>query len=97
MSRYKTKTIFLVEASWDYEGTEPILCFATEKQAEAYQSKCEAHILKKPQYANEKTDEECEKTQAKIDRWLARSPQGSKDYIEHCNDIVITQIKLVMD
>ena len=71
------RTIWLVMADTDYEGSEPVVGFGSREKAEAFAQRCCNYEAKKPRCPEmEDSDDKWEKWNARDERWRANHPAG---------------------
>jgi hypothetical protein len=86
-----TSTIYVVQATVTYEGSDPVCAFTTETAANDFVKRCNDHEAK---YRNcpelNAPEEEWQEWQAHTDRWEKRHP--AKPYFKR--DYSVTKLKL---
>jgi len=79
------KTVFIVSAGVDYEGSSPIKGFATRDEADRFANSCYAYDSERPAWpGTDDADKVRDRKMAKQDRWAKKHPAGedhsSSDY-----------------
>lgn len=80
MSRMKSRTVHMVMATTDYDGSDALRAFTTEAAAQAFAEKCRAYSNTRPTPPHVEDSPENDKAwdlyAARQRRWDARHPAG---------------------